>query len=69
MTATCAARATCSGVLARIARDMHLESDLDDTLNAIVTSAVETVPGAEHAGISEVHGRDGRSNSPTPATP
>jgi hypothetical protein len=46
-----------SQLLGRIARELEAESGVDATLNAIVASAVVTIPGAEYAGITEVVGR------------
>ncbi|BCJ50622.1 transcriptional regulator [Actinoplanes sp. NBRC 14428] len=39
-------------ILVDLARSLQDESDLQDTLGAIVTAAVGTVPGAEHAGLT-----------------
>jgi GAF domain-containing protein len=44
-------------VLGRIARELQVGENLDETIAAIVAAAVDTVPGAEHGGISEVRGR------------
>lgn len=43
--------------LSELARSLQSERTLDDTLRGITRAAVETVPGAHHAGISEVQGR------------
>ncbi len=43
--------------LSELARSLESEDDVQDTLNAIVRAAVETVPGAEQASISSVVGR------------
>ncbi len=43
--------------LAGLARLLELEQDLDRTLTAVVRAAVETVPGATHASISEIQQR------------
>jgi anti-anti-sigma regulatory factor len=44
-------------VLSDMARSLHDQDKLDDTLNAITAAAVNTVPGAEYAGLMVVHGR------------
>ncbi|MGC5016983.1 GAF and ANTAR domain-containing protein [Micromonospora sp. DT47] len=41
----------------RLARSLQAERTVDDTLRAIVRAAAETVPGARHAGITEIEGR------------
>ena len=43
--------------LAELARTLHQESDVEDTLAAIVATAVTTVVGAEHASITAVRRR------------
>ncbi|HET6479169.1 MAG TPA: GAF and ANTAR domain-containing protein [Actinoplanes sp.] len=43
--------------LSEMARSLQREPNLQDTLNAIVAAAVQTVPGAEHAGAMVVRGR------------
>jgi GAF domain-containing protein len=43
--------------LAELARSMHEEKGLENTLNAIVHAAANTVPGANEASISAVTGR------------
>ena len=40
--------------LARVARELQDESGLERTLHAVVASAVNTIPGAEFGGITEV---------------
>ena len=46
-----------AGRLGELARTLERESDLDETLEAIVRTAAETVPGAQHASISTVRRR------------
>lgn len=43
--------------LAMLAREFQGERTVEDTLRAIVHAAVDTVPGAWHAGITEIEGR------------
>ncbi len=43
--------------MGELARSLQQEGSLQDTLQGIVTAAVDTVPGAQFAGISEVQGR------------
>src|SRR5690349_7806982 len=43
--------------LSRIARELQDEAGLERTLHAVVASAVDTIPGAEFAGITEVRKR------------
>ncbi|GIE99253.1 GAF and ANTAR domain-containing protein [Paractinoplanes rishiriensis] len=43
--------------LSELARSLQTEASLPDTLGGIVAAAVHTVPGAEHAGITEVRER------------
>jgi hypothetical protein len=43
--------------LSELARSLQGESSLDDTLHGITSAAVDTVPGARYAGVSEVLGR------------
>jgi transcriptional regulator with GAF, ATPase, and Fis domain len=43
--------------MGELARSLQQEGSLKDTLQGIVTAAVDTVPGAQYAGISDVHGR------------
>ena len=43
--------------LAELARSMHEEKGLENTLNAIVHAAANTVPGADEASITAVSGR------------
>lgn len=43
--------------LSDLARSLQTERNLGDTLQSIARAAVETVPGARYAGISEVLGR------------
>src|SRR5215207_3710395 len=43
--------------LAELARSMQDEKGLENTLNAIVHAAAETVPGADEASITAVNGR------------
>ncbi|MBO0871194.1 MAG: GAF and ANTAR domain-containing protein [Micromonosporaceae bacterium] len=43
----------------RLARSLHQESGLDDTLRGIVSAAVQTVPGAQEAALSVIEGRRG----------
>lgn len=40
-----------------LARSLWQQDDVEDTLNAIVQVAVETVPGGQHASISAIEGR------------
>jgi GAF domain-containing protein len=55
-----------SAVLGTVARKLQAEPDVDSTLAAIVTAAVDHVPGAEYAGISLVErGRRIRTVVPT----
>lgn len=42
--------------LSAVARSLEAEPDLDRTLSAIVSAAVQTVPGAEHGGVSLLEG-------------
>lgn len=44
-------------VLVDLARRLEHEKDEQSTLDAIVRSAVDTIPGAEHAAISEIRAR------------
>ena len=44
--------------LSDLARSLQNEENLDDTLDGIVAAAVQTVPGAEHAGITAVQARE-----------
>jgi GAF domain-containing protein len=46
-----------AGLLGRIARDLEAETTLDETLRTLVVAAVETIPGADAGGITEVHRR------------
>jgi GAF domain-containing protein len=41
-------------VLSVVARTLQAERSLEDTLRAIVVSAIDTIPGAEHVGITAV---------------
>jgi GAF domain-containing protein len=43
--------------LSAVARSLQRADDVEQTLEAIVRSAVETVPGAQHASVSSVLGR------------
>jgi transcriptional regulator with GAF, ATPase, and Fis domain len=43
--------------LSDLARTLQHEEDLQGTVDAIVAAAVGTVPGAQHAGVTEVQGR------------
>jgi transcriptional regulator with GAF, ATPase, and Fis domain len=43
--------------MSRIARSLEDEQSLDETLRAVVLTAVGTVPGAEHAGVSLIERR------------
>ncbi|HLL65427.1 MAG TPA: GAF and ANTAR domain-containing protein [Micromonosporaceae bacterium] len=43
--------------LSDLARSLQDEASLDDTLQAIVNAAVDTVPGAQYAGISLIEAR------------
>lgn len=43
--------------MGEIARSLQQEDTLQDTLAGIVAAAVDTVPGVQYAGISEVKGR------------
>jgi GAF domain-containing protein len=43
--------------LSDLARSLQSEPNLDDTLNGIVAAAVQTVPGAQYAGITAVRAR------------
>ena len=45
-----------AAALTEAARAIHSHRSLDDTLDAIVRAAQETVPGFEHVGISITHG-------------
>src|SRR4051794_27851994 len=45
--------------LSSLARTLHLEGSPLHTLEAISKAAVETVPGAEHAGMTMVRNRPG----------
>jgi hypothetical protein len=40
-----------------LARSLQQEGDLQDTLDGIVTAAVQTVPGVEYAGLTVVRRR------------
>lgn len=51
--------------LSGIARTLQAEPDVQTTLRAIVTAAVDYVPGAEHAGISLVEQHKIRTVEPT----
>jgi transcriptional regulator with GAF, ATPase, and Fis domain len=42
--------------MGELARSLQQEDTLQDTLQSIVVAAVDTVPGAQYAGISEVQG-------------
>ncbi|HZE01127.1 MAG TPA: GAF and ANTAR domain-containing protein [Pseudonocardiaceae bacterium] len=42
--------------MGELARSLQQETSLRDTLQGIVAAAVDTVPGAQYAGISEVQG-------------
>ncbi|MDG4832808.1 GAF and ANTAR domain-containing protein [Solwaraspora sp. WMMD1047] len=53
-----------AGRFGDLARTLHAETDVAHTLDAIVRAAVDTVPGAAHAGIMRV---EGRSRITTPA--
>jgi GAF domain-containing protein len=53
-----------AGRFGDLARTLHAETDVARTLEAIVRAAVDTVPGAAHAGIMRV---EGRSRITTPA--
>lgn len=44
--------------LARVARAINAPTDLSSTLRAIVQSAMDSLPGIDHVGISMVH-KDG----------
>ena len=44
--------------LARVAREINAPTDLSSTLQAIVQSAMDSLPGIDHVGISMVH-KDG----------
>jgi GAF domain-containing protein len=48
-----------AAVLGAAARSLQAENGLDQTLDAIVRSAADTIPGAVHAGISLVRRRKG----------
>jgi GAF domain-containing protein len=41
-------------LLGALARQLHNEKSVQSTLDGIVHAAVDTIPGAEHAGISEI---------------
>jgi transcriptional regulator with GAF, ATPase, and Fis domain len=43
--------------MGELARSLQQEDTLQDTLQGIVAAAVDTVPGAQYAGLSEVKGR------------
>ena len=43
--------------LARVARELQDESSLEDTVHGVVVAAVDTIPGAEFGGITEVRRR------------
>ena len=43
--------------LSDLARSLQSEDSLEDTLDAIVSAAVDTVPGAQHAAITAVQAR------------
>ncbi len=43
--------------LSRIARSLEQKDDIQGTLDAIVSSAIGTVPGAQHASISKIKNR------------
>jgi transcriptional regulator with GAF, ATPase, and Fis domain len=43
--------------MGELARSLQQEATLRDTLTGIVAAAVDSVPGAQYAGISEVRGR------------
>jgi hypothetical protein len=43
--------------MGELARSLQQEDTLQDTLQGIVAAAVDTVPGAQYAGISKVKGR------------
>jgi GAF domain-containing protein len=44
-------------LLGRIARDLEAETTLDQTMQALVTAAVDAIPGADEGGITEVRHR------------
>jgi GAF domain-containing protein len=46
-----------AATLSQVARELQDESGLERTLHAVVASAVDTIPGAEFAGITEVRKR------------
>jgi transcriptional regulator with GAF, ATPase, and Fis domain len=43
--------------LGELARSLHEQGNVEETLHGIVAAAVGTVPGAEHAGLSVIEGR------------
>ncbi|MDQ6525518.1 GAF and ANTAR domain-containing protein [Nocardioides sp. LHD-245] len=49
-------RSSVAAALTEAARTINAHRSLDDTLDAIVRAAQETVPGFEHVGISITHG-------------
>jgi GAF domain-containing protein len=46
-----------AGTLGRIARELEAETTLDETMQALVTGAVDAIPGAEAGGVTQVHRR------------
>lgn len=52
-----------------IARTLLAAGSLDATLQRVVTAAVETVPGCDHAGISFIEGRTVRSRATSDEVP
>ena len=46
-----------ASVLGRVARELNAEKTLDDTMNALVSAAVDAIPGSDAGGITEVRGR------------
>lgn len=49
--------------LSELARALQAEPDLDQTLHAVVTAAVENIAGADYAGITRI-ARNGRVSTP-----
>jgi GAF domain-containing protein len=56
---TSEAREDLAAVLGAVARNLQAEDGLDQTLDAIVHSAADSIPGAVHAGVSLVRRRKG----------
>ena len=54
--------------LATVARALHTEESVQQTLQTMVDLAVSTVPGCEHAGVSIVSGSAITASALTPAT-